>query len=64
MTSRMSSPTDDRKFTVSLPTTVIRQLRSRVAEEDTTMRALLLRALAQAGYDVPVAEIRDRRRRD
>lgn len=55
---------DDRKVTVSLPQSVIRQLRVRVADEDTTIRALILRALAQAGYDIPAVEIRDRRRSD
>lgn len=53
----------DRKLTLSLPETVIRQLRRRMASEDTTMRALVLGALQEAGYAVPAAEIRDRRRR-
>ena len=52
----------DRKLTVLLPATVLRQLRTRVAEDDTTMRALVLDALARAGYQVDAAEIRDRRR--
>lgn len=54
----------DRKVTVSLPETIVRQLRARVAMEETTMRALILQALAASGYDVPADEIRDRRRRD
>lgn len=41
---------------------MLRQLRQRMAEEDTTLRALVLEALQQAGYAVPEAEIRDRRR--
>lgn len=53
----------DRKLTLSLPEAVIRQLRRRMASEDTTMRALVLGALQEAGYAVPAAEIRDRRRR-
>ena len=52
----------DRKLTVLLPADVLRQLRTRVAEDDTTMRALVLDALARAGYRVDAAEIRDRRR--
>lgn len=52
----------DRKLTLSLPAPVIRQLRQRMAEEDTTVRALVLEALRKAGYAVPMAEIRDRRR--
>lgn len=53
----------DRKLTVSLPARVVRQLRRRVAVDETTLRALILEALAAAGYAVPEAEIRDRRRR-
>ena len=52
----------DRKLTLSLPAAVIRQLRQRMASEDTTVRALVLEALSRAGYRVPPAEIRDRRR--
>lgn len=53
----------DRKITLSLPAPVIRALKARMAAEDTTMRALILEALAAAGYDVATGEIRDRRRR-
>ena len=53
----------DRKLTLILPAAVVRQLRERLAREDTTLRALVLEALAVAGYAVPAAEIRDRRRR-
>jgi hypothetical protein len=53
---------EDRKLTLSLPAAVVRQLRDRVAREETTLRALVLEALRQAGYAVPEAEIRDRRR--
>jgi hypothetical protein len=45
-----------------LPADVVRQLRERMAREETTLRALVLEALRQAGYAVPAAEIRDRRR--
>lgn len=55
-------PEPDRKLTLTLPATVLRQLRRRMAEGDTTLRALVLEALRQAGYAVPEAEIRDRRR--
>lgn len=57
------SPRGDRKLTLSLPAAVIRALRARTVHEDTTLRALVLEALAAAGYPVPAAEIRDRRRR-
>lgn len=53
----------DRKLTLSLPVGVVRQLRRRMAVEETTLRALVLEALAGAGYAVPAGEIRDRRRR-
>lgn len=51
------------KLTVTLPAAVLRALRTRMVERETTIRALLLEALAAAGYPVPEAEIRDRRRR-
>ena len=54
----------DHKLTLALPTAVVRQLRVRMAAEGTTIRALVLEALKGAGYTVPEAEIRDRRRRD
>ncbi len=53
----------DRKITLSLPAPVVRALKARMAAEDTTMRALILEALASTGYDVAADEIRDRRRR-
>jgi hypothetical protein len=53
----------DRKITLSLPAPVVQALKVRMAAEDTTMRALILEALAVAGYDVATDEIRDRRRR-
>jgi hypothetical protein len=54
---------DDRKLTLNLPAGVVRQLRDRMAREETTLRALVLEALRDAGYAVPAGEIRDRRRR-
>jgi len=53
----------DRKVTLTLPASVIRELKRRMATEDTTMRALVLVALARAGYGVAADELRDRRRR-
>lgn len=58
-----SSVGADRKITLSLPTQVVRALKTRMVAEDTTMRALILEALAATGYDVAADEIRDRRRR-
>lgn len=62
MLAALPSPEPDRKLTLTLPAAVLRQLRQRMAEEDTTLRALVLEALQQAGYAVPESEIRDRRR--
>lgn len=53
----------DRKITLSLPASVVQALKARMAAEDTTMRALILEALAISGYNVAADEIRDRRRR-
>jgi hypothetical protein len=52
------------QLTVSLPAQVVRQLKQRMVAEETTIRALLLEALHRAGYAVPAAEIRDRRKRE
>ncbi len=53
----------DCKITLTLPASVVQELKQRMAAEDTTMRALVLKALADAGYHVPAGELRDRRRR-
>lgn len=53
----------DRKVTLTLPAGVVHELKQRMAADDTTMRVLVLKALADAGYAVPSAELRDRRRR-
>jgi hypothetical protein len=53
----------DRKVTLTLPAAVVRELKRRMAAEDTTMRALVLEALAETGYNVAADELRDRRRR-
>lgn len=53
----------DRKITLTLPAVVVRQLKRRMAAEETTMRALVLTALADTGYVVPQGDLRDRRRR-
>ena len=60
-----ASPADapDRKVTLTLPAPVVRELKRRMAAEETTMRALVLEALAESGYDVATDERRDRRRR-
>jgi hypothetical protein len=57
------SGTTDRKVTLTLPAVVVHELKQRMAAEDITMRALVLKALADAGYHVPAGDLRDRRRR-
>lgn len=52
----------DAPFQVTLPKDLIRQVRLRAAEEDTTHRAIILRALKQYGFDIPDGEDVDRRK--
>ena len=52
-TAGMVAGDPDRKLTLNLPASVTRQLKARMATEDTTLRALVLEALAAAGYAVP-----------
>ncbi|MFQ5776007.1 MAG: hypothetical protein ACE5GS_15910 [Kiloniellaceae bacterium] len=52
---------DDAAFQVTLPRGVIRQIRLRAAEEGTTHRAIVLRALRGAGLSVPEGADVDRR---
>jgi hypothetical protein len=55
-------PGADHKLTLVLPASVVRQLRTRMAAEGTTIRALVLESLQATGYAVPQEEVRDRRR--
>jgi hypothetical protein len=52
---------DDAAFQVTLPRSVIRQIRMIAANEGTTHRAIVLRALRGAGLDVPAGADVDRR---
>lgn len=64
LASAATSPVEaSRKITLTLPALVVTELKHRMAAEDTTMRVLVLKALADAGYHVPADELRDRRRR-
>jgi hypothetical protein len=54
--------TRDVPLQVLVPEPVRRQLEIRAAEEGITKRTFILRALRQAGLDVPEDEIRDRRK--
>jgi hypothetical protein len=61
--STVDADEPDRKVTLTLPAPVVRELKRRMAAEDTTMRALVLEALAESGYSIATDELRDRRRR-
>lgn len=61
MTASPAEP--ERKLTLSLPASVLRQLKQRTVQDETTLRALVLEALARDGYSITAEEIRDRRRR-
>ena len=50
------------QLTVLAPADTVRALRIAAAERTTTVRALVLEALAKAGWPVPKDEMRDRRR--
>lgn len=50
------------QLTVLVPAATLRALRIAAAERTTTVRALVLEALAKAGWPVPKDEMRDRRR--
>ena len=54
---------EDVAFQVTLPRSVVRQIRVLAAKKDTTQRAIVLRALRQAGLWVPEGTDVDRRGR-
>lgn len=45
-----------------VPDSIRRQLLLSAAQEGVTLRTIILRAIKQAGYDIPEEEIRDRRK--
>ena len=62
--SQAKKPQGGENITVTtiLPKSVIKQLRIKAAEEDTTIRVEILKALRSAGYNVDEAELIDRRK--
>lgn len=48
---------------IMVPAETLKALRTRAAEDGSTVRALVLEALSKADYPVPAAELIDRRRR-
>jgi hypothetical protein len=51
-----------RAVQVVMPADTLRALRQSATEADTTVRVVILQALAKAGYPVPADELKDRRR--
>lgn len=47
---------------IVLPEATMKALKLAAVEQDTSVRAIILQALAKAGFPVPATEIRDRRR--
>ena len=62
--AQTKKPQGGKNITVTtiLPKSVIKQLRIKAAEEDTTIRVEILKALRSAGYNVDEAELIDRRK--
>ena len=49
-------------FTTVLPKSVIKQLRIKAAQEETTIRVEILKGLIEAGYEVDDSELVDKRK--
>lgn len=47
---------------IKVPSTLKRALALKAAEQQTTMRALVLKALAEAGYEIADGELHDKRK--
>jgi hypothetical protein len=53
---------EGRAVQVVMPHDTLRSIRQRATEDDTTVRVVILQALAKAGFPVPADELKDRRR--
>lgn len=51
-----------RAVQIVMPSETLRALKDRAHDGETTLRTIVLQALAKAGYPVPADEIKDRRR--
>jgi hypothetical protein len=62
-THRRAPPRDrsDKQLTAILPSYVVAQVRGEASRDATTLRVVLLRALARAGFDVDAEDCVDRR---
>ena len=60
---KKSTKGDNITITTILPASLMKQLRIKAAETDTTIRAEILKALKLAGYQVDNSEIMDRRKK-
>lgn len=54
--------TESDTLQLRVPSTLKRKLAMDAAEQGVTIRTLILNALVTAGYDVPMEEIRDKRK--
>jgi hypothetical protein len=53
---------EGRAVQVVMPADTLRALKQSATEADTTVRVVILQALAKAGFPVPADELKDRRR--
>ena len=53
---------EGRAVQVVMPPDTLRALKQKATDTDSTVRAVILQALAKAGFPVPAGELKDRRR--
>lgn len=53
---------DEEPLQITVPSKTKKSLKIKAAESGDTMRVIVLKALADAGIEVPVTELHDRRR--
>lgn len=58
-----SAPPDDKvtRLTLSIPDSLMSGLKAKASADGVTVRVVVLQALRQAGFDVPEAELQDKR---
>ncbi|KPH04480.1 hypothetical protein AOG23_32990 [Rhizobium acidisoli] len=60
---RTTTPDGEENLQVTVPSVTKKSLKIRAAESGDSMRVIVLRALAEAGIQVPDGELQDRRKR-
>lgn len=53
---------EGRAVQIVMPPDTLKALKQRATDDDTTVRTVVLRALAKAGFPVPADEMKDRRK--